>query len=159
MTPVAGQDVFATFSQGFQLPDVGLQLRNATIGFGIGNSSLQPVRIDSYEIGWRGRFGAARTTVSAFRTTSELGDVQSLNNGLVLVRTAERIRGVEGSLDVGAPQDRIRAGATATWITGRERPANAAASSSSFRRPRSRIRSTAVGRASPTATSTAPPTV
>lgn len=128
MTPVEGQDVFVTFSQGFQLPDIGLQLRNANIGFDIGNSDLQPVRIDSYEAGWRGRFGAARTTLSAFLTTSELGDVQSLNNGLILMRTAERIRGVEGSLDVGEPDDRVRAGATATWITGRERPANAAAS-------------------------------
>lgn len=126
VTPVDGQDLFATFSQGFQLPDIGLQLRNATVGFDIGNSDLQPVRIDSYEAGWRGQFGAARTTLSAFRTTSELGDVQSLNNGLILVRTAERIRGVEGSLDVGQPADRVRAGATATWITGRERPANAA---------------------------------
>lgn len=128
LTPVAGQDVFATFSQGFQLPDIGLQLRNASPGFDIGNSDLQPVRIDSYELGWRGRFGTVRMTASAFRTTSELGDVQSLNNGLILVRTAERIRGVEGSLDVGAPADPIRAGATATWISGRERPANATAS-------------------------------
>ncbi|PVE59776.1 TonB-dependent siderophore receptor [Arthrobacter sp. TPD3018] len=128
VTPVAGQDFFATFSQGFQLPDIGLQLRNANLGFNIRNSDLQPVRIDSYEVGWRGRFGKARMTASAFRTTSELGDVQSLNNGLILVRTAERIRGLEGSLDVGEPIDRVRAGATATWIRGRERPANAAAS-------------------------------
>lgn len=128
VTPVAGQDFFATFSQGFQLPDIGLQLRNANLGFNIRNSDLQPVRIDSYEVGWRGRFGKARMTASAFRTTSELGDVQSLNNGLILVRTAERIRGIEGSLDVGDPIDRVRAGATATWIRGRERPATAAAS-------------------------------
>lgn len=128
VTPVAGQDVFATFSQGFQLPDIGIQLRNANIGFNIGDSDLQPVKIDSYEAGWRGRFGATRITVSAFRTTSELGDVQSLNNGLILVRTAERIRGVEGSLDAGGSDDRVRAGATITYITGRERLANAAVS-------------------------------
>lgn len=130
VTPIEGQDFFATFSQGFQLPDIGLQLRNANLGFGIGNSDLQPVRIDSYEAGWRGRLGAARTTLSIFRTTSELGDVQSLNNGLVLLRTAEQIRGVEGSIDVGrgGAGDRARAGATATYITGRERPAGATAS-------------------------------
>lgn len=86
------------------------------------------MRIDSYELGWRARFGMARATLSAFRTTSELGDVQSLNNGLILVRTAERISGVEGSLDVGDAKEPLRAGATATWITGRERPANVAAS-------------------------------
>ena len=128
LTPVAGHDLFATFSQGFQLPDIGLQLRNANVGFDIGNSDLQPVRIDSYELGWRGRVGIARLTASVFRTTSELGDVQSLNNGLILVRTAERIRGVEGSIDIGAAPDRVRAGATATRIGGREQPANAAAS-------------------------------
>jgi iron complex outermembrane receptor protein len=124
-TPLAGQDFYASFSQGFQLPDIGLQLRNATPGFAISNSDLQPVKIDSYEIGWRGRMGRARGTLALFRTTSELGDVQSFNNGLILLRTAERIRGVEATIDVGSRADPLRAGATATYITGRERAATA----------------------------------
>lgn len=128
VTPVAGQDLYASFSQGFQLPDIGLQLRNATPGFNIGNSDLQPVKIDSYEIGWRGSFGAARGTVALFRTSSDLGDVQSFNNGLILLRTAERIKGVEATIDVGAAPDPVRAGATLTYIAGRERAATATVS-------------------------------
>ena len=128
LTPVEGQDIYASFSQGFQLPDIGLQLRNATPGFNIGNSDLQPVKIDSYEIGWRGRLGAGRGTLALFRTTSDLGDVQSFNNGLILLRTAERIKGVEATIDVGAQPDPVRAGATATYITGRERAATASTS-------------------------------
>lgn len=128
VTPVAGHDFYVSFSQGFQLPDIGLQLRNAQPGFNIGNSDLQPVKIDSYEAGWRGRMGEARGTLALFRTTSDLGDVQSFNNGLILLRTAERITGVEATLDVGGATDPVRAGATATYITGRERAATATAS-------------------------------
>ena len=128
VTPIEGQDLYASFSQGFQLPDIGLQLRNATAGFSIGNSDLQPVKIDSYEIGWRGRMGAARGTLALFRTTSDLGDVQSFNNGLILLRTSERITGVEATLDAGSETDRARAGTTLTYITGRERSATATAS-------------------------------
>lgn len=130
LTPIEGQDIYASFSQGFQLPDIGLQLRNAAPGFNIGNSDLQPVKIDSYEIGWRGRLGTARGTLALFRTTSDLGDVQSFNNGLILLRTAERIKGVEATIDVGAQPDPVRAGATVTYITGHERAATATASQS-----------------------------
>ncbi|MET4683270.1 hypothetical protein [Brevundimonas faecalis] len=51
--------------------------------------------IDSYERGWRGRYDRLSTSIAAFRTTSDFGDVQSFNNGLILLRTAERINGVE----------------------------------------------------------------
>ncbi|WP_067186601.1 TonB-dependent receptor [Sphingopyxis granuli] len=128
VTPVDGQDFYASFSQGFQLPDIGLQLRNATAGFNINNSDLKPVKINSYEVGWRGRFGRARGTLALFRTTSKLGDVQSFNNGLILLRTAEKIRGVEATFDLGEPTDPIRVGATMTYMTGREKAATAAAS-------------------------------
>lgn len=123
--PVDGHEFYASFSQGFQLPDVGLQLRNAGVGFSIDNSDLQPVKIDSYEAGWRGRFDRLTTSIAAFRTTSDLGDVQSFNNGLILLRTAERINGVEGTIDVGLPQDVWRFGGTATYLSGHERAATA----------------------------------
>nr|WP_251007921.1 TonB-dependent receptor [Sphingobium sp. BHU LFT2] len=128
VTPVADHDVYASFSQGFQLPDVGLQVRNARPGFNIRGSELSPVKIDSYEIGWRGRFDRARATLALFQTNSKLGDIQSLNNALFLLRTAEKIRGVEAAIDVGESSDPVSAGASVTYIEGRERPANASAS-------------------------------
>lgn len=125
LTPIDRQTFYASFSQGFQLPDIGLQLRGANAGFNIGNSDLQPVKIDSYEIGWRGSFGTVKGTVALFRSTSDLGDVQSFNNGLILVRTAERITGVEASLDVGNAKDPVRFGGSVTYLRGREKAAAA----------------------------------
>ncbi|WP_206243441.1 TonB-dependent siderophore receptor [Novosphingobium terrae] len=125
LTPAKGHDLYASFSQGFQLPDVGLQLRNATPGFSINNSDLQPVKIDNYEIGYRSVMGKTRAGLALFRTTSQLGDVQSFNNGLTLLRTAERIKGIETSIDVGQPSDPVRVGGSATYMVGRERASGA----------------------------------
>jgi len=63
--------------------------------------------------------------VALFRSTSDLGDVQSFNNGLILVRTAERITGVEASLDVGNAKDPFRFGGSVTYLRGREKAAAA----------------------------------
>lgn len=126
LTPVARQTFYASFSQGFQLPDIGLQLRNANAGFSIDNSDLQPVKIDSYELGWRGEFGIVKGAVALFRTASDLGDVQSFNNGLILLRTAERIKGVEASIDFGAAGDALQFGGSVTYLRGREKAASAA---------------------------------
>ncbi len=121
LTPVEGHEFYAAFSQGFQLPDIGLQLRGANAGFDIGASYLQPVKIDSYEAGWRGRVGPVAGTLAIFRTSSDLGDVQTFNNGLILLRTAERVDGVEASFDVGQGGDAWRYGGGATYLRGRER--------------------------------------
>lgn len=99
-SPVAGQEIYASFSQGFQLPDVGIQLRNARRGFDIGSSNLEPVKTNNYELGWRGAIGGNTLgSLALFYTTSKLGDVQSFSNGLILTRTKERIYGVEASAD------------------------------------------------------------
>lgn len=128
VTPIPDHDLYASFSQGFQLPDVGLQVRNAAPGFDIHGSELSPVKTDSYELGWRGRFDRVRTSLALFRTTSKLGDIQSFNNGLILLRTAEKIRGVEATIDVGENSDPVSAGATVTYQEGRERPSGVTAS-------------------------------
>jgi iron complex outermembrane receptor protein len=127
-SPVRGQEIYTSFSQGFQLPDVGLQLRNATAGFNINSSSLEPVKVNSYEIGWRGNLGNnADGTLALFYSTSRLGDVQSFDNGLILTRTAERIAGVEASVDYRTDDDKWGLGGSATYIHGHERPKNSAA--------------------------------
>lgn len=90
---------YTSFSQGFDLPDVGLQLRNAGAKFDINASELEPVKTDNSEIGWRGSFGNPLATLALFQSRSDLGAVQSFNNGLHLTRTRERIRGVELTAD------------------------------------------------------------
>jgi len=122
-SPVLGQEIYASFSQGFQLPDVGIQLRNARRGFDLGASNLEPVKTNNYELGWRGELGANTLgTLALFYTTSKLGDVQSFNNGLILTRTQERIYGVEVSADWLSDDAVWGAGGSANWMRGREKP-------------------------------------
>lgn len=122
-SPVQGQAVYAAFSQGFQLPDIGVQLRNARRGFDIGASNLEPVKTNNYELGWRGELGQQTlASLAVFYTTSKLGDVQSFNNGLILTRTRERIYGVEGSADWLTHDEVWGAGGSFTWMKGREQP-------------------------------------
>lgn len=122
-SPVVGQEIYASFSQGFQLPDVGIQLRNARRGFDLSASNLEPVKTNNYELGWRGALGGNTLgSLALFYTTSKLGDVQSFNNGLILTRTKERIYGVEASADWLADDEVWGAGGSATWMQGREKP-------------------------------------
>lgn len=124
-SPVSGQELYAAFSQGFQLPDIGVQVRNARRGFDIDSSNLEPVKTNNYELGWRGALGEQTlATLAVFYTTSKLGDVQSFNNGLILTRTQERIHGIEGSVDWLTADERWGAGGTFSWLKGREKPDN-----------------------------------
>ena len=120
--PVKGHEIYGSFSQGFQLPDIGLQIRNATPAFNIASSSLEPVKTNNYELGWRGAFGNTLGTLAVFYTTSKLGDVQSFNNGLILTRTAEKIVGVEAGVDYLPEDTAWGGGATFTMMWGRETP-------------------------------------
>ncbi len=120
--PVKNHEFYASFSQGFNLPDIGLQVRNARAGFDIGSSDLKPVKTNNYELGWRGGFGNTLGSLAIFYTTSDLGDVQSFNNGLILTRTAEKIFGVEAAADYLSNDERWGTGGTITWMRGRETP-------------------------------------
>lgn len=121
--PVRNHEVYASFSQGFDLPDIGLQLRNAGATFDINASDLEPVETDNYELGWRGSAGDTAATLAVFHSRSDLGAVQSFNNGLRLQRTRERIRGVEATVDHYGRS--WSTGGTLTWMQGRETPQGA----------------------------------
>ncbi|CAB5703838.1 Iron-regulated outer membrane proteins [Delftia tsuruhatensis] len=124
-TPVKGQEFYASYSQGFELPDIGVVVRNANLGFNIGNSNLQAVKTHTAEIGWRGKFSNVVANLGAFQSRSDLGGVQSFNNGLTLLRTKEKIHGLEGGLDYFSEDDRWSAGGSFTWMKGRELPQGA----------------------------------
>lgn len=117
-------EIFASFGQGFQLPDIGLQVRNANPSFNLANSNLEAVKTDTTELGWRGRWDNSLANVSIFESRSDLGVVQSFNNGLRLTRTKERVYGVEASVDYFTDDDRWSLGSTLTWMKGEERPQN-----------------------------------
>ncbi|KPU93715.1 hypothetical protein APR50_05385 [Variovorax paradoxus] len=124
--PTKAHDLYLSYSQGFELPDIGLQVRNATPAFNIAGSDLQPVKTDTFELGWRGRFSNVVANLAAFQSQSDLGAVQSFNNGLNLLRTKERIHGLEGALDYFSDDERWALGGSFTWMKGRELPQGAA---------------------------------
>lgn len=123
--PAPAHEVYASLSQGFQLPDMGIQLRNATPAFNLASSDLKPVKTNHYELGWRGAVGDLAASAAVFRTTSRLGDVQSFNNGLILTRTAEKIHGLEASVDYLPTGTPWGGGGTLTAMRGRETPQGA----------------------------------
>lgn len=123
-SPVEEHSIYASFSQGFQLPDVGLVIRNANTGFDLGSSFLEPVKVDNYELGWNGDFDRISSSLAVFYSTSDLGAVQSFNNGLSLARTKEEVTGVEGTIDYIDDVNVWGTGGSVTWMKGRETPQN-----------------------------------
>lgn len=121
-SPVDAHTIYASFNQGFQLPDVGVVLRNATAGFNLASSFLEPVKVDNYELGWKGNFENFNSSLAVFHSTSDLGGVQSFNNGLILARTKEKISGVEATLDYLADNNVWGSGGSVTWMKGCETP-------------------------------------
>ncbi|ENX34214.1 hypothetical protein F889_02878 [Acinetobacter colistiniresistens] len=122
--PTDEHSIYASFNQGFQLPDVGIVIRNATAGFNLASSFLEPVKVDNYELGWNGHFNNFSSSLAVFHSTSDLGGVQSFNNGLILTRTKEKVTGVEATLDYLEDAKVWGAGGSVTWMKGRETPQN-----------------------------------
>ena len=108
--------VFANFSQGFSLSDIGLALRNAPPGFSVESLSPEPQKVDNYEIGFRGRWNKVQASLSAFYNESELGTTFTAPG--TVIRAPERIYGVEAALDV-KPTPSFSLGGTLT-LTGGE---------------------------------------
>lgn len=94
------QQLFANFSQGFSLPDTQRMLRDVSANFSIDNSSIDSIKVNNYELGWR--LGDARglnAGVTAFYNTSD--KVQfNCDYSVSVADTDERVWGAEGNLQV-----------------------------------------------------------
>ncbi|MGR3463111.1 MAG: TonB-dependent receptor [Roseovarius sp.] len=110
-------DVYANYAQAFELPDIGLQLRQAPAGFDVTDSNLDPRITDTYEIGTRGSWNNLSVGVAAFYSESDKGRVNVENFTLVQDRTREEIYGIEGSVDYTI-NERLGVGGTFTWQEG-----------------------------------------
>ncbi|WP_347331660.1 TonB-dependent receptor [Marinimicrobium locisalis] len=117
-------EVYVSYNQGFELPDIGLRVRYAAPSFDLGTSNLQPVTTDNYELGWRGQWERLTASAALFRSTSELGRVTTENFGLTLSRNEEEITGLEATLDYTV-SDAWRLGGTFTKMEGEERAGDA----------------------------------
>lgn len=109
-------EVYAGFSQGFSLTDLGLLLRNAADGFVVGNHTLEAQTVDNFEAGVRAHSRVFRATFAGFYNTSDLGTTSAgLDRGVV--RAPERVYGVEATLDV-QPGSELAFGGAYAWTEG-----------------------------------------
>ncbi|MDO7376546.1 TonB-dependent receptor [Acinetobacter baumannii] len=130
-SPNDQHSIYASFNQGFQLPDVGVIIRNADNtnkekNYELSSSFLEPIKVDNYELGWKGNFNNFSSSLAVFHSTSDLGAVQSFSNGLALTRTKEKVTGVEATFDYLDDANVWGTGGSVTWMKGREKPQDGA---------------------------------
>lgn len=119
-SPIDAIDIYANYSQSFELPDIGLQLRSAPSGFSASNADLAPRITDNYEVGVRGKWRGLNAGLAAFVSRSDLGRVTIENFSLVQQRTPERIYGIEAQAAYRF-NDRLNVGGTLAWLKGEQR--------------------------------------
>ena len=97
-------NVFASYSEGFTLPDVGRALRSInTPGVNLSNfKNLEPIITDSYEIGFRGQKGIFDFEVALYQNESDFGSRITTNGTgqYILKREKTQVRGLELALGV-----------------------------------------------------------
>ena len=123
-----GFSVFASYSKGFTLPNVGIPLRNVnTPGQSVdGILDLQAVIFDNKEIGanWRGRWGSVG--ISTYRSFSKLGAglaVDPVTRDFVLIRRPIRITGIDATAEI-RPTEYLRFNGVYSHVKGRTTSAN-----------------------------------
>jgi iron complex outermembrane recepter protein len=109
---------FASFTQGYSLPDVGLILRNANDPEDrtLENLETEPQLVNAVEIGVRREGGSVNGSVAAFYNTSALG-VSAGGFSTPVVRAPERVYGVEATIEARF-LDTWRVGAAVSWLEG-----------------------------------------
>lgn len=127
----AHQDLFASFSQGFEQPDVARLLRSAQpagsvpVVFAgqqpaqVSESELEAIETDAWELGWRGRFDAVEANLAAFYSQS---DKTALFDGqfVTLTDQKKRIYGVEGAFTAQLTEH-LSTGGNFAWVRGQTR--------------------------------------
>ncbi|MEM9265629.1 MAG: TonB-dependent receptor [Cyanobacteria bacterium P01_F01_bin.13] len=119
--PIPEVGVFANFSQGFSIPNVGSALGGTEPDFNPDTDLFfQPQEVDNFEIGVRAEFEDIQASLSGFYSESSLGSAFRFDpdvNGTVLDRAPQRNYGVEATLD-WQPSNVWRFGGTFGWNEG-----------------------------------------
>jgi iron complex outermembrane receptor protein len=105
-----GWSTFASYSEGFTLPNIGIPLRNInTPGQSVaGILDLQAIVFDNREIGFNWRGGRASVSASYYESTSDLGaslSVDPITLDFVLNRAPVDIDGTELSVEYRVADD------------------------------------------------------
>lgn len=119
--PRPGVSAFASYAQGFTMPDAGLILRavNRPNQSASDLVDLKPVVADNVEVGTSVRRGGLTASASYFRSNSDLGSrIQVINGVGVVQRERTEVRGVELSASYRFGRN-ARAGAAYASIKGR----------------------------------------
>lgn len=112
------QDVFVNFSQGFSLPDIQRFLRDVRGSYDIQSLNAQAIKVDSYELGWRGDWESLQANVTLFENRSDVTQYyDSVTRAQRLIDQKERVRGVETSLTWHLDQA-WSLGGTYAWTNG-----------------------------------------
>lgn len=118
------QQVFANFSQGANLPDVQRMLRDVPANFVVSNQTIDPIKVNSFELGWRLQDDALSTGITAFYNKSD----KSLKFGppsfaIEVIDTDERVYGVEGNVKYTVSDD-WNVGGTLAYTRGQFKNSN-----------------------------------
>ena len=111
-------DLFFNFSQGFNVPvgSIDAALGGVTPGTNIALTKLQPQRTNNYELGLRGKWSHAQSSLSGYISKSNLGlNFDQFTNSLQ--RAPQTIYGVEATLDL-QPYEGWRIGGSYTFVEG-----------------------------------------
>ena len=119
--PLPEIGLFASFAQGFSIPDIGLVAGTrlpTTVNIGT-DVELAPQQVNNFEVGVRAEFDQVQATLSGFYNESSLGtNLQVGPDGFTdVVRAPQRNYGVEATLD-WQPSDVWRLGGYFSWNEG-----------------------------------------
>lgn len=121
--------LFASFAQGFGVPDLGRIFRSPPSGFRSVDEDLiftQPQKIDNYELGIRGNWQDVQFSLAGFYNYSDSGvsfNVVEIGDGFTEVRVARaprRIYGVEATVD-WQPNPTWQLGGLISWNEGEDK--------------------------------------
>lgn len=120
--------LFASFAQGFGVPDLGRIFRSPPDGFTSVNEDLiftQPQKIDNYELGIRGNWRDVQFSLAGFYNYSDSGvsfNVVEVGQGFTRVEVARaprRIYGIEATVD-WQPSPTWQLGGLVSWNEGED---------------------------------------
>ncbi|MGF1568623.1 MAG: TonB-dependent receptor domain-containing protein [Nodosilinea sp.] len=118
--PIPEVSLFASFAQGFSIPDLGLAFSQVGPEFNIGTDLfLQPQTVNSFEVGARAEFDQVQLSLAGFYSQSELGSALRVGpDGFTeLVRAPQRNYGIEATVD-WQPSQTWRLGGIFGWNEG-----------------------------------------
>ena len=114
-------DLYAAYSEGYSVAEVGRLLRQASSANAVLRSNLQAQIVESYEAGVRAGWDRVQAQAAVFRTKSNLGTTlipTSSPNNFIIARSPEETYGAEVTLDV-QPVDALRLNFGLTWVEGK----------------------------------------